>query len=307
MRFDLQIQKHIENATNKAMTELTIVTSDDSSAMRVFAFITLVLLPVTVVSVSGISLSDVASAGVLTSAWEKTVMSMNMVQFNDMPDRSGSGGNVGGNSTADQTEEPPYDFSWLMFKTWITASLILTAICIAFSWTWAEVARLKRKNEKSLRELLFPPKQPPRGSVIGIEGLGLGLGSGRPSQDNSTHGGNSKQPEPSVTGALGYGTTTGFTDSRGNDPLPRWSTAPVPGTTTSITDRRGNDALPRLSTAPVPGTSPALDTSSTAVGSSAPLQPQRGGGHVRSGSSVSQYSSQPFLAESQGRRHDSPV
>src|SRR3569833_3090496 len=116
MRFDLQIQKHIENATNKAMTELTIVTSDDSSAIRVFAFNTLVLLPDTVVSVSGISLSDDASEGVLTSAWEKTVMSMNMVLFYYLPDLCGSVVNVGGNSRADQTEEPPYDFSCLMFK-----------------------------------------------------------------------------------------------------------------------------------------------------------------------------------------------
>ncbi|OHE97840.1 hypothetical protein CORC01_06875 [Colletotrichum orchidophilum] len=94
------IQRLQTHHSTQQMKTIAVLTADDSSAMKQLSFITLILLPVTVVS---------------------TVLGTDIVKFQDLS-------NENGNATRSTSEGPVpmYNFSVAAFGTWAVASVLMT-------------------------------------------------------------------------------------------------------------------------------------------------------------------------------------
>ncbi|KAJ9148645.1 hypothetical protein NKR23_g4855 [Pleurostoma richardsiae] len=96
---------------NRDMQRITEATLKDSSAMRQFSVITLILLPITVVS---------------------TVLSTDIVKFQGLSSNNSPGSTANSGSTG-TSRSPAYSFSPAAFGTWAVAGTLLTFVCLAFS------------------------------------------------------------------------------------------------------------------------------------------------------------------------------
>ncbi|KAK0614072.1 hypothetical protein B0T14DRAFT_499425 [Immersiella caudata] len=93
-----RIQKLMDNGTNKTMKKFTAITSEDSSTRKIFAFITLILLPVSVV----VSMSNSDHKFLV-----QTVLSTDMIKFNDALDSDAGPGSSNGNGTTGDNNKTP--------------------------------------------------------------------------------------------------------------------------------------------------------------------------------------------------------
>ncbi len=171
-------------------------------------------------------------------------MGTDIVRFNDAQANNGSIGG-GGNATTGGGEYRPYDFSWLAFKTWVVAGVILTAICVGTSEAWRRWERATRKNkswkvwewnkiEKRSNPMLGeadvrgPLKEP--GARSGSQGA------------NSTAGRSLKPPAPgsplATTSASASGANCGYPPDLGISPTSAAFTA-----STSLSSPRSPDSL----------------------------------------------------------------